>query len=89
MLKRKEILLFFLLVTLAACNSNPLKINTSGINLTLSAERLDQDLFAVTPKNIDHVVPELGKKYGDFFSLYNLECWPSETHMIRFTTTTC
>ncbi len=73
MLKRKEILLFFLLLTLAACNSNPLKINTSGIKLSLSAERLDQDLFAVTPKNIDLVVPELQKKYSDFFSLYNVE----------------
>jgi len=70
---KKYIYLFFLLLALSACHRNPLNINISKVNLTLKIGRLDQDLFTVTPENINRVVPELQKKYDPFFSLYNKE----------------
>lgn len=62
-----------LLLTGAACQHNPLKINISGIQLNLSVSRLDQDLAPVTPANCGAAVPELQKKYGTFFEVYNKE----------------
>ncbi len=72
-LKKKYVGFFILLLVLSACHRNPLNIDVSSINLTLKIGRLDQDLFRVTPENIKNVVPDLKKKYGPFFSLYNKE----------------
>lgn len=72
-LKRKTLLLLALLPALAGCHSNPLKINVSNIRLSVKAERLDQELFTITPVNIVQRVPELQTMYGDFFTLYNRE----------------
>jgi len=71
-LKHKTHLLL-LLVVMAGCHRNPLKIDVSGINLSVRAERLDQELFTITPDNIVQKVPELQRKYGDFYTLYNRE----------------
>jgi hypothetical protein len=63
----------FALLSLTACHRNPLNINVSKIDLTLKIQRLDQDLFKVTPENIQSTVPELERKYGAFFNYYNQE----------------
>lgn len=71
--KLKNIILILLLPILFSCNRNPLKINVSGIKLTLHAGRLDQDLFKVTPENSKQMIPLLQKKYDLFFDVYNKE----------------
>ncbi len=65
--------LLFLLLFLWACHRNPLDVNVSGIRIDLQIGRLDQDLFAVTPANIQGVIPALQKKYEPFFQIYNKE----------------
>lgn len=72
-LNRNYLPFLLLLLALAGCQNNPLKINVSNIQLSVKAERLDMELFTITPANIEQRVPELQKKYGDFFTLYNRE----------------
>ena len=71
--KEKLIGFLFLLFISTACHRNPLNIDVSKINLTLKIERLDQDLFRITPENVKKMVPELQKKYDPFLSVYNKE----------------
>ena len=63
----------FILLILTSCHSNPLDINVSKVNLTLSVKRLDQDLFMVTDANVKEMIPLLQKKYDPFFEVYNKE----------------
>jgi hypothetical protein len=72
-LKNKTAGFIFLLLILSACHNNPLNINVSKIDSNLRILRLDQDLFTVTPENINRVVPELEEKYHSFFGVYNKE----------------
>ena len=60
-----------LLIGFTACRQNPLKVDVSGINVSVKIKRLDQDLFRVTPLNEDSMLPMIKKEYGDFFKLYN------------------
>jgi len=71
--KPQTLFLLILLAILTGCQSNPLKISISSINLSVKAERLDHDLFTITPENIRQKVPELQKRYGDFYTLYSRE----------------
>ncbi|MCK9413496.1 MAG: hypothetical protein M0Q53_14445 [Prolixibacteraceae bacterium] len=67
------IYLLITLITLTACQRNPLKIDVSNIHLKVEIGRLDQDLFKVTPENANRIIPALQEKYGSFFNLYNKE----------------
>lgn len=70
---KKYICFVFLLPAMMACHRNPLIINVSSIELTLKVERLDQELFNVTAKNADQILPRLEKKFDPFFAIYNKE----------------
>ncbi len=72
-LMKRYMYFMFLLFTMSACQRNPLRIDVSNINLTLGIGRLDQDLFKVTPENVNLAIPALQKNYGSFFTLYNKE----------------
>lgn len=72
-LEKRYAFLLFLLPIMWACHRNPLDVNVSGIRIDLQIGRLDQDLFAVTPANVQGVIPALQKKYEPFFSIYNKE----------------
>lgn len=56
---------------LTSCTRNPLKIDTSGVDLSLNIKRLDSDIFTATPEQLNQVLPELRNNYGSFFDLYN------------------
>ena len=70
---KKVFLLFIpaLLIGFTACRQNRLKVDVSGINVSVKIKRLDQDLFKVTPLNEDSLLPQIKKEYGNFFNLYN------------------
>jgi len=63
--------LFPLIILLISCHRNPLKVDVSGIDLTINVKRLDRDIFDVTKENIQLKLPQLQKKYGSFFYAYN------------------
>ena len=67
----KVFLLFPLIFILVCCHRNPLKVDVSGIDITLKLKRLDQDMFKVSPENLPVMIPELSKKYGTFFNAYS------------------
>ena len=60
-----------LIFLLNCCQRSPLKVDVSGIDLTLNIKRLDQDIFAITPDNLQITIPKLAQKYGSFFNAYN------------------
>ncbi len=60
-----------LILLLICCQRNPLKVDVSGIKVTLNIDRLDQDIFNVTTENLQISIPQLELKYGTFFRAYN------------------
>lgn len=72
MRKESKFLIYILVgwITLAGCVRNPLKIDVSNVDLNLKTGRLDKDLGQVTSENISSLVPDLQKKYGEFFEVY-------------------
>jgi len=64
-------LMVFAILFFSGCQRNPLKPDISGINVRINIKRLDLDLFKVTPKNQDSLIPVLRSSYGEFFTLYN------------------
>lgn len=60
-----------LIIIFICCQSNPLKVDVSGIDLKLNIQRLDRDIFNVTPDNKLITIPKLRHNYGSFFETYN------------------
>ncbi len=46
------------------------KIDTSNIKVNLTIERFDQDLSQINPNNLKEKLPQLKKKYGNFYNDY-------------------
>ncbi len=69
----KRILVLFLLF-LMACNSNPYDINVDDVKLNpITIERLDKDIFTISPQTIDGDIKQLANKYGTFHETYLVE----------------
>ena len=63
--------IFILLVCFNACNTNPLEVDTSDINIEpLQVSRLEQDLFQLEPTQLSSQTKKLKKKYGIFYEHY-------------------
>ena len=63
--------LFLVIIIFASCQSDPLKVNVSGIELRLDIKRLDRDIFNVTTENKEIAIRKLRQTYGSFFDEYN------------------
>ena len=63
---------FFLSMVLLISSCEPEKddIDISDIQLDLSVKRLEQDLFETPSENLEAKIPEIQKKYGNFFNIY-------------------
>lgn len=59
-----------LLFILASCTHNPLKINTSNIQIDLKMRHLDVDLLKLDKEQMPAAIPELKSKYGEFFDIF-------------------
>ncbi|MBC7654596.1 MAG: gliding motility lipoprotein GldB [Oligoflexus sp.] len=65
-----KITLFFIIsFFLMACYQEN-KIDTSNIKINLKIERFDQDLSQINPNNLKEKLPQLKKKYGNFYDDY-------------------
>jgi len=63
--------LVLVIIIFSGCQSNPLKVDVSDIDLKLNTHRLDRDIFDVTPANKQITIPKLRQTYGSFFDAYN------------------
>ncbi len=72
---KKTILLLILLSVLfiTSCNRNDFKIDVSGVDLNLTVNRFDVEMFNMDADSIYYFIPEMQKKYGDFFGIYNVQ----------------
>lgn len=57
-------------IVLVSCKPNPLKVDVSDVKAELQIKHLDVDLLKLNPEQLETGVPELKKKYGDFFDIF-------------------
>jgi len=69
-MKNKLIILFSVTIFLISCKSNEFKIDVSDVQVDLSFERFDKELFNINSDSIYTYLPELQTKYGVFLDLY-------------------
>lgn len=55
---------------ISACNRDPMAVNTDDIDVSVNAQRFEQDLFKGTYANELERTQLLRKKYGTFFDLF-------------------
>ncbi len=62
---------FVAFAALQSCTHNALDVDVSEINLEpLKLQRLEQDLFSMTPKNINENSKNINAKYGTFYKRF-------------------
>ena len=71
-ISRKIVFLICLALLLAACQTNPLQVNVSGIEEEVKLERFDRALFEMDPDTINRAIGSLYSIYGDFFDVFNV-----------------
>jgi len=65
------IVVFLLIATaLGSCNTDPLDVDVSTIEVEMTFKRLDIDLFALNPSDGQTDTRQLQAEYGDFFTDY-------------------
>ena len=65
------LLIIFFLLTPFACKKDPYQANVSHIDLNVTINRLEKDLFSLPLDSIEVSIPGLTNKYGAFFDLFN------------------
>lgn len=72
MIKKSTIFFIVIMLVFISCNrENNNNIDVSDIELDITINRLDKDLFEMDPSNIENEMPDLIAKYGEFFELYS------------------
>jgi len=54
-----------------SCNENRTKTDVSNIDLKLKLYRFEKELFGLNLDSIEYCIPDLEKKHGEFFDLFN------------------
>jgi len=66
--------LFTVIIIMASCNNNRLKIDVSGINIPpVKIDRLEKDMFSMPTDSIYKYSPILEKKYGKFYARFVID----------------
>ena len=58
---------------LFSCSRNPLKINVSDVSVDLRIKHLDVDLQGMDKDRLKVAIPDLKKKYGEFFDIFTYQ----------------
>lgn len=61
---------FVIIIVLAGCRRDPLKIDISDIDVKIEIERFDEDLFASKPEITQDGVNRVSQKYEVFFEIF-------------------
>ncbi len=67
---RKFLLLLSLLVVIASCKRNPLKVDISGIEAEVDIVRFENDLFSIPMEDTLAELTALHNRYPEFFDLF-------------------
>jgi len=59
-----------LILLLASCTQNPLKINVSNVSVDLKIKHLDVDLLKLKQDQMQAAIPTLKSSYGEFFDIF-------------------
>ena len=59
-----------LILLLASCTQNPLKINVSNVSVDLKIKHLDVDLLKLKQDQMQAAIPALKSSYGEFFDIF-------------------
>jgi hypothetical protein len=54
-----------------ACRHDPLRVNTAGVQVSISISRFEKELFAADPSTLEDSVPVWKKKYGNFLQHFS------------------
>ena len=57
---------------LNACNTDPLDVDISGIELHMKLERFDRDLFEMDQDTMEVAIGALYQQYDDFYDVFNV-----------------
>jgi hypothetical protein len=60
-----------MLASVSSCKRNPFRISTRGSEVTVRIDRLDHDLFTISPGSIHDSIGYLKKKYGTFLQYFS------------------
>ena len=69
-----QMLFFLALITglVSGCNSHPMKVDISGIDLNVPLERFDRALFEIEQDTLEGAIDAMYLQYGDFFDVFNV-----------------
>lgn len=67
---KQIVFLFCLLMLVVSCKRNPLKINVSDVDVTVSVKHFDKDLLRLKPGEVEGAIPQLRQSYRDFFDIF-------------------
>jgi len=67
----RSLLLFLFLILITSCKRNEYRKNISTVSVNIEINRLETDLFTLSPYEIPDIVPALKKKYGSFLQLFS------------------
>ena len=70
--QRTLVFLGSLALLLVGCTRDSLDVDVSGIELSMTLERFDQDLFEMDQDTMDAAIGNLYQTYGDFFDVFNV-----------------
>jgi hypothetical protein len=70
----------FIIVVLFSCKPNPLKVDVSGIDVSLSVTRLEKFMFGVNEEEFAKNIETIKRDHLSFFDIYssyvlNMERW--------------
>src|SRR6476661_7848751 len=67
----RPLLITGLLLLMSSCQNDILDVDISDVKTEpLQIQRLDDDLFSITPQNIENKTREMKQKYGEYYEHY-------------------
>jgi hypothetical protein len=63
--------LILLVFSLSSCNRNRYEVNISKVRIRLEIKRLEQDVFTLSPSELNGQIPHLKDKYAGFLQLFS------------------
>lgn len=70
-MNRKVPILLLILFSLFACRRNEFKVDVDNIEVEIKINRLEKEMFEISPDSLITSIPYIEKKFGSFYELFN------------------